>query len=197
MTMFGETLPNKRLVEKLLTSLTPAYDNIVIEGTKKLDEIDPNEIVATLKGFKQRLKRHSEEKVQVAQQMDEKTSILFACNFAAIVKREHVWYIDSGCSNHMTSHESTLIDLDKNVSTRIKMGNGQLVQAIAKETLVIETKIGVRIETWIYIVTIQMTGNKRFQLLMEDMNGSALKASVEGDAWEWHKKLGHLNFNSL
>ncbi|XP_068309916.1 uncharacterized protein [Pyrus communis] len=63
MKMFGETLPNKRLVEKMLISLTPVYDNIVsvIEGTKKLDEIDPNEVVATLKGFEQRLKRHTED----------------------------------------------------------------------------------------------------------------------------------------
>ena len=29
MNMFGETLPNKRLVEKMLISLTPADDNIV------------------------------------------------------------------------------------------------------------------------------------------------------------------------
>ncbi|XP_068305154.1 uncharacterized protein [Pyrus communis] len=44
MKMFGETLPNKTLVEKMLISLTPTYDNIVsvIVGTKKLDEIDPN-----------------------------------------------------------------------------------------------------------------------------------------------------------
>ncbi|XP_048422289.1 uncharacterized protein LOC125469239 [Pyrus x bretschneideri] len=63
MKMFGETLPNKRLVEKMLISLTPTYDNIVfvIEGTKKLDEIDPNEVVATLEGFEQRLKRHTED----------------------------------------------------------------------------------------------------------------------------------------
>lgn len=42
-----------------------------------------------------------------------------------------------------------------------------------------------------------MIGNKCFPLLMKDMNGSALKASVEGDAWKWHKRLGHLNFNIL
>ncbi|XP_070669084.1 uncharacterized protein [Malus domestica] len=150
-----QALPNKRLVEKLLISLTLAYENIVsfIEGTKKLDEIDLNEIVTTLKGFEQRLKRHSEDeevnkKVQRKTKMSqlwqmEETSMFFACNYAAIVKGEHVWYIDSGCSNHMTAHESMLINLDKNVLTRIKMENGQLVQAIAKETLVIETKRGV------------------------------------------------------
>lgn len=53
MKMYGEELSNKKVVEKLLISLTPSYDNIVyvIKGTKKLDEINPTEVVATLKGF--------------------------------------------------------------------------------------------------------------------------------------------------
>ena len=44
----------------------------------------------------------------------------------------------------MTSHESMLINLDKSVSKRTKMGNGPIVQASAKRTLVIETKRGIR-----------------------------------------------------
>lgn len=63
MKMYGEKLPNKRIVEKILISLTPQYDIIVvvIEGTKKISKIEPNEVVATLKEFEQRLIRHSED----------------------------------------------------------------------------------------------------------------------------------------
>lgn len=41
MKVYGEEWSNKRIVEKLLISLTPNYDYIVfvIEGTKKLDEL--------------------------------------------------------------------------------------------------------------------------------------------------------------
>lgn len=62
MKMYGEDLSNKRMVEKLLISLTVTYDNIVyvIKGTKNINEIDPTDVVATFKGFKQRLKRHIE-----------------------------------------------------------------------------------------------------------------------------------------
>ncbi|CAN6544439.1 unnamed protein product [Malus baccata var. baccata] len=48
--------------------------------------------------------------------------------------------VDSACSNHITSHESLLIDADKNVKCRVKMGIGDLVQSKGKGTLVIEMK---------------------------------------------------------
>lgn len=49
--MYGEELTNKKIFRKLLISLTPQYDNVVyvIEGTKKISEIDPTEVVATFK----------------------------------------------------------------------------------------------------------------------------------------------------
>lgn len=53
MKMYGEDLHNKRVVKKLSISLTPQYDNIVDvkEEAKKTKEIDPVEVVATLKGL--------------------------------------------------------------------------------------------------------------------------------------------------
>ncbi|KAM1185510.1 hypothetical protein ACFX2G_015112 [Malus domestica] len=72
--------------------------------------------------------------------MEEETSMFFACYSATMIKNEHVWFIDSGCNNHMTSYKSLLIYVGGSVNTMIKMGNGQIVQAIEKSTLVIETK---------------------------------------------------------
>lgn len=40
----------------------------------------------------------------------------------------------------MTLHEPLLINVDRNVSTRIKMGNGQTMQGSSKGTLLIETR---------------------------------------------------------
>lgn len=63
MKMYGADLHNKRVVKKLSISFTPQYDNIVDvkEEAKKTKEIDPAEVVATLKGFEQRLIRHSKD----------------------------------------------------------------------------------------------------------------------------------------
>lgn len=137
----------------------------------------------------------------------------------------------------MTSHESLLVNVDRNVTIRITMGNGQIVKAIANGTLMIETKNGTkhikevmlmtrldenllsvkqmmqhgyvllfgdakvaifedrRLEN--YVVTTQMIGNRCFPLLMENMNSTTLKATIEENAWVWHMRLGHLNFQRL
>ncbi|CAL2269941.1 unnamed protein product [Prunus armeniaca] len=55
---------------------------------------------------------------------------------------EDVWYIDSGCSNHMTGKEDLLVDIDKNMTAKVEMGTGQLVEVNGKGNLVVETKIG-------------------------------------------------------
>jgi hypothetical protein len=52
--------------------------------------------------------------------------------------------MDSACSNHMTSQESELINIDRTVTCKVKMGSGDLVQATGKGTLVVETQHGKR-----------------------------------------------------
>lgn len=50
------------------------------------------------------------------------------------------WYIYSGCSNHMTN-ERLLVNLQRNVSSKVKMGIGEIVNVAGKGTLVIEKKM--------------------------------------------------------
>ncbi|CAL2226910.1 unnamed protein product [Prunus armeniaca] len=64
--------------------------------------------------------------------------MFYACHSATIGKNMNMWYVDSACSNHMTSHESLLVNIDKNVKCRVKMDTGDLVQSTGKGTLVIE-----------------------------------------------------------
>ncbi|KAM1322361.1 hypothetical protein ACFX2F_015334 [Malus domestica] len=66
------------------------------------------------------------------------------CNSAKMEKNNEVWYIDSGCSNHMTAHESLLIDINTNFTGKVKMGDGNIVKATGIGTLVINTKKGRR-----------------------------------------------------
>ncbi|XP_034225502.1 uncharacterized protein LOC117635264 [Prunus dulcis] len=46
----------------------------------------------------------------------------------------------SGCSNHMTEDERLLVDIRRDVNSKVKMGTGETVQVTGKGTLVIETK---------------------------------------------------------
>ncbi|KAL3625690.1 hypothetical protein CASFOL_030219 [Castilleja foliolosa] len=45
------------------------------------------------------------------------------------------WYLDSGCSNHMTGDEELLSDITKSQGGRVKYGGGQIGQIIGQGTL--------------------------------------------------------------
>ncbi|XP_070677879.1 uncharacterized protein [Malus domestica] len=82
----------------------------------------------------------AEKLVNFANQVTESATMFYACHSTTIGRNMNIWCVDSACSNHITSHESLLIDVDKNVKCRVKMGIGDLVQSKGKGTLVIEMK---------------------------------------------------------
>ncbi|KAM2030938.1 hypothetical protein ACFX16_042257 [Malus domestica] len=63
---------------------------------------------------------------------EEEVNVFYACSVAKTENKKGIWYIDSGCSNHMTAYESLLINIDRSFNCRVKMGNGQLVEATGK-----------------------------------------------------------------
>ncbi|CAL2234203.1 unnamed protein product [Prunus armeniaca] len=79
-----------------------------------------------------------------ASHKEKEGNMFYACHAAAIVKNNGVWYVDSACSNHITSQASLLVNIDTKVTAKVKMGTGDLVQATGKGTLVINTKSGPR-----------------------------------------------------
>jgi len=55
----------------------------------------------------------------------EATPTMFYVNNAADKRSmEDVWYLDSGCSNHMTGREDVLVDVDINITAKVAMGTG-------------------------------------------------------------------------
>ncbi|CAL9010769.1 unnamed protein product, partial [Prunus brigantina] len=177
MKAYDEEIVDRRIVQKLLISLSREYDSIaeVIEETKDTETIGVQEVIGSLKSHEQRL--HSEKLTEkafsslskpkcykcdkfghlakdcsgkapqaayYAKHMEEEGTMFYACHAASVLKNMSVWYVDSACSNHMTAHESLLIGIGTNVTAKVKMGNGDLVQVTGKGTLVIDTKSGPR-----------------------------------------------------
>ncbi|KAM2648403.1 hypothetical protein TB1_001535 [Malus domestica] len=62
MKSYGEELSREIIVQKLLISLPKTYDAMcyVIEHSRDLETIEVQEVVASLKGFEQRLDLHTE-----------------------------------------------------------------------------------------------------------------------------------------
>ncbi|XP_074362600.1 uncharacterized protein LOC141702909 [Apium graveolens] len=70
MALYGEVVTDKKVVEKILISLTDKYDAMVsiIEETKDINTLKCGELMASLQSHEQRLMRHSEKSIESALQ---------------------------------------------------------------------------------------------------------------------------------
>ncbi|CAL9019344.1 unnamed protein product [Prunus brigantina] len=105
-------------------------------------------------------KKPAQQQLNYATQIPSSPTMFFVNN--AIDKRpmEDVWYLDSGCSNHMTGREDVLIDIDRSITAKVAMGTGQLVDVLGKGSLVVETKMGKR-----YIKEVMLVSGLKENLL--------------------------------
>ncbi|KAL7144759.1 hypothetical protein ABFS83_07G033700 [Erythranthe nasuta] len=167
----GEDISDKRVVEKILISLPEKYDPIVtttelvgfLEAYEK--RLSRRESDSMENAFQSKLKirsqnsRYKERKfgesskdcrsrqshqTNFTEQDERKDYLFYACHAASEVKND-TWYIDSGCSNHMTSNEEIFQDIDKSMKTKVKLGNGALVEAEGLGTIAVNTKKGTRL----------------------------------------------------
>ncbi|KAL5719509.1 hypothetical protein ACHQM5_012274 [Ranunculus cassubicifolius] len=68
MKTYGETIPDQRVVEKILISLPERYDSIVsvIEQTKDLETLGVEDLMGTIKAFEQRMNMRGEKPLENA-----------------------------------------------------------------------------------------------------------------------------------
>ncbi|KAK3018020.1 hypothetical protein RJ639_004740 [Escallonia herrerae] len=159
----GEDISDRRIVEKTLISLPEKFDPIiaVIEETKNLSTLSVQEAMASLKPYEQRMARHTEKAVESAFQskhVSSKSQERKPHNFdqprgessrggrcgRGREKNDETWFLDSGCSNHMAREKSIFLDMDSAVNTKVKLGNGTIVQTQGKGTIGVQTKQGTR-----------------------------------------------------
>lgn len=64
----------------------------------------------------------------------------------ALSPNEHyTWLIDSACTSHTTKYIAIFTFIDKLVQPKVKLGNGEVVQAKGKGTVTINTKRGTKV----------------------------------------------------
>ncbi|KAI5338053.1 hypothetical protein L3X38_017324 [Prunus dulcis] len=106
----------------------------------------------------------------------------------------------------MTGDERLLIDIRRDVTSKVKMGIGETVQVAGKGTLVIETKTGRKHIQEVMLVpgleenllsVGQMMEHGCFSLTMVPATQLVMRASVTHSLQTWHKRLGHLNDQSI
>ncbi|TYK12579.1 Retrovirus-related Pol polyprotein from transposon TNT 1-94 [Cucumis melo var. makuwa] len=72
---------------------------------------------------------------------------LFMTNIPSDQKTAEAWFIDSGCSNHMTGLKSVFKELNEGEKLNVELENGKELQVEGKGTVGIETHHGNRILT--------------------------------------------------
>ncbi|GKV29240.1 hypothetical protein SLEP1_g38182 [Rubroshorea leprosula] len=69
---------------------------------------------------------------------------MFVAMHSCFVTSEDSWYVDSGCTNHMVKDVKLFTKLDRSIRTRVRLGNGYVVQAEGKGNVSIQTKEGIK-----------------------------------------------------
>ncbi|KAM7520343.1 hypothetical protein LguiB_019305 [Lonicera macranthoides] len=70
---------------------------------------------------------------------DEEISLLMVCQTNEETHKS-MWYLDTGCSNHMCGDVSAFSDLDKSFRDSVKFGNNSKVSVMGKGRVTIQTK---------------------------------------------------------
>lgn len=181
-------------------------------------------------------KAATNQQAYVAEEQSD-TNMFFVSHAVTEVLSNDVWLVDSACSNHMTANPKLLCDIDYSKTTKVKMGNGMLVDTKGKGSIAMETKngrmfirdvmlvpeldqnllsVGQLIEHNYHLhfgdntckifekenskqlmVEVEMKRNRSFPLTLKYTTECAARMEVQDDSWLWHKRLGHLNFQSL
>ncbi|GJV51169.1 putative ribonuclease H-like domain-containing protein [Tanacetum coccineum] len=112
-----------------------------------------------------------------------------------------LWYLDSGCSKHMTGDRSQLtnfvnkfLGLGHNLLSVGQFYDSNLEVAFRQHTCFIQNLEGVDLLTG-------SRGNTLYTLSLRDMTTSSpicflSKASIT-KSWLWHRRLSHLNFGAI
>nr|GEV47377.1 hypothetical protein [Tanacetum cinerariifolium] len=99
-----------------------------------------------------------------------------------------LWYLDSGCSKHMTGDRSQLINFVQKFLGTVKFGNDHVAKIMGYG----DYQIGNVIISRVYYV--EGLGHNLFsvgQFCDSDLEASKTKS------WLWHRRLSHLNFGAI
>ncbi|CAL9026746.1 unnamed protein product [Prunus brigantina] len=82
------------------------------------------------------------QKANYVNQMDVTGNLFYANCTTTEIKTNGEWYVDSGCSNHMTGDLKLLVDVRTNVTGKVQMPTGSLVNVAGIGSLMIDTEKG-------------------------------------------------------
>nr|GEW36616.1 hypothetical protein [Tanacetum cinerariifolium] len=143
--------------------------------------------------------RHLKESVETIREIVEE---------AKVVVQIVLWYLDSGCSKHMTGDRSRLMNFMKKFIETVRFGNDHFGASMGYGHYVIGDSVISRVyyveglgHNLFSVRHFCSRGSNLYTISVEDMMKSSLicllsKAS-KNKSWLWHRRLNHLNFSTI
>jgi len=66
-------------------------------------------------------------------------TLFLACSVEEIAHDE-VWYIDSGCSNHMTGNKKVFVNLNESITSKVRISDDKILFVKRKSDILVQTK---------------------------------------------------------
>ena len=88
----------------------------------------------------QEQERPTQQANYTEEEENEPKAKLFMVSQSSQSAEKQTWYIDSGCTSHMSKDEGLFNQLDKSIKTKVKLGNGTVVEAQGKDSVAVQTK---------------------------------------------------------
>ncbi|KHN09230.1 hypothetical protein glysoja_048631, partial [Glycine soja] len=190
-TSCGDTITNLTLVEKVLRTLNPRFDHIVvaIEESKDLESLSVDELQGSLEAHEQRLQERANDKateqaLQAHHQsrngaVSDTEPVLLMVTTKTGADAEDQWYLDTGCSTHMTGHKDWFVSLDESVNHKVRFADDSTikVEGHGKVKVVIKRRDGTvsYIEDVLYVpnmrcnlLSLGQLLEKKYRMVMED-----------------------------
>lgn len=79
-----------------------------------------------------------EKRVNYAEFNEDEEMLLMAQEDSHQNKKEGVWFLDSGCSNHMSGNKEWFVQLDESFRHLVKLGNNSKLEVIGKGNIILE-----------------------------------------------------------
>ncbi|GJX08483.1 integrase, catalytic region, zinc finger, CCHC-type containing protein [Tanacetum coccineum] len=117
-----------------------------------------------------------------------------------------LWYLDSGCSKHMTGDHSRLRNFMKKFIKTVRFGNDHFGAIIGYGDYVIgDSVISRKAHVFRHLDSVNLIkgnhGTNLYTISVEDMMRSSpiclLSKASKNKSWLWHRCLNHLNFGTL
>ncbi|XP_072064502.1 uncharacterized protein [Arachis hypogaea] len=153
MRVYGEDMPDSKVVEKILRTMPMKYDHMVttILESHDMDTMMITELQGTMESHISRILEKSERSTKEALKKRVNLSNVAESSrtqegrgrgFNLQNRDENIWYLDNACSNHMSGRKEFFSSLDDSVKLLLKFGNSTKIPIEAKGHIPIRLKDG-------------------------------------------------------